>query len=557
MKELYLFLLGIIFFNFVAHSQTLIVPTEYPTIEAALAVAQQGHVVQVNPGPVYQPVSRLVVPTGVTLKLQAGVTVNLHNGFTVKGNLETNGTSISKVHLNHLNFDNSMFVYSKVTFNHTVFAGGQTSETFVIAFMSDIAKDGSIFNSCEFVGGVVMTISLDELPTDPDELLYLAVNLMGLKNDVEALNIFKLIISNYRTNDPLNQPYYRVYCHALVAISGYCRAGDQEELLRYLKALTKDDENAPVDIKKFYASAIPDNYQAILEYEELLKIKSITTNQELYILNQILYICNYMINSGFYLVYSWETQQWIQNPEKEKEIEEIKLKKEETELRIKFINDGIVINDGLVANPGIYFGGVNIGEWKRENVSITNNGNNPYVILKVSIRGDGFTVLNNLTPETSITIQPGEKKDITVQFSPIAKSNYTANVVILPYMASMTEYSGVVIATLHGSGVDPSSPNTMDVDEIEDLPTEYSLLQNYPNPFNPTTTIQYTIPKDEYVKLVVYDVTGKVVKELVNGHKSAGRYNVEFNASGYASGIYYYRIDAGTYKSVQKMMLVK
>ena len=91
----------------------------------------------------------------------------------------------------------------------------------------------------------------------------------------------------------------------------------------------------------------------------------------------------------------------------------------------------------------------------------------------------------------------------------------------------------------------------------EDLNEEYNLSRNYPNPFNPTTTIQFAIPKDEYVKLVVYDITGKVVKELVNGYKSAGRYNVEFNASGYASGIYYYKIEAGMYKSVQKMMLMK
>jgi hypothetical protein len=91
----------------------------------------------------------------------------------------------------------------------------------------------------------------------------------------------------------------------------------------------------------------------------------------------------------------------------------------------------------------------------------------------------------------------------------------------------------------------------------KDIPTAYSLSQNYPNPFNPTTNIQFTIPKDEYVKLVVYDITGKIVKELVNGHKSAGTYNIEFNASGYASGTYYYKLEAGDYNSIQKMMLVK
>ena len=93
---------------------------------------------------------------------------------------------------------------------------------------------------------------------------------------------------------------------------------------------------------------------------------------------------------------------------------------------------------------------------------------------------------------------------------------------------------------------------------ILDPPIGYS-LGNYPNPFNTTTIIQYSIPKDEYVKLVVYDVTGKVVKELVNGQHQlgAGIYNIAFNASGYASGTYYYKIEAGEYKSTQKMVLIK
>jgi hypothetical protein len=91
----------------------------------------------------------------------------------------------------------------------------------------------------------------------------------------------------------------------------------------------------------------------------------------------------------------------------------------------------------------------------------------------------------------------------------------------------------------------------------KDIPTAYNLMQNYPNPFNPTTTIQYAIPKDEFVKLTIYDVTGRVIKELVNEYKSAGKYSVKFNASSYSSGIYYYRLEAGEYKSIKKMMLLK
>jgi hypothetical protein len=91
----------------------------------------------------------------------------------------------------------------------------------------------------------------------------------------------------------------------------------------------------------------------------------------------------------------------------------------------------------------------------------------------------------------------------------------------------------------------------------EEIPTTYSLSQNYPNPFNPTTTIKYKIPTDGLVKLTVFDITGKFIQELVNGYKVAGTYYVGFDASRHASGTYFYKIEAGDYKSIQKMMVVK
>ena len=85
----------------------------------------------------------------------------------------------------------------------------------------------------------------------------------------------------------------------------------------------------------------------------------------------------------------------------------------------------------------------------------------------------------------------------------------------------------------------------------------YSLEKNYPNPFNPSTTIQYCLGKDEFVKLNVYDLSGKLVKKLVNAHRAVGIYKVEFNAGSSASGTYFYRLEAGDYKNTKKMMLLK
>jgi hypothetical protein len=85
----------------------------------------------------------------------------------------------------------------------------------------------------------------------------------------------------------------------------------------------------------------------------------------------------------------------------------------------------------------------------------------------------------------------------------------------------------------------------------------YSLEQNYPNPFNPATTIKYSIPKNGFVKLTIYDVVGKEVTTLVNEFKPAGNYLVDFDASSLSSGIYFYKITSGEFTSVKKMMLIK
>ncbi len=88
-------------------------------------------------------------------------------------------------------------------------------------------------------------------------------------------------------------------------------------------------------------------------------------------------------------------------------------------------------------------------------------------------------------------------------------------------------------------------------------PITFKLEKNYPNPFNPSTTISYQLPKAAYVTLKVYDVLGKEVEELVNENKSAGIYNVTFNADDLPSGLYFYKIEAGKYSAVRKMMLMK
>ena len=95
------------------------------------------------------------------------------------------------------------------------------------------------------------------------------------------------------------------------------------------------------------------------------------------------------------------------------------------------------------------------------------------------------------------------------------------------------------------------------VELTNDLPTDYQLYQNYPNPFNPTTIINYSIPAVEFAQLKIYDVLGKEITTLVNEQKSPGNYQVEFNANGLPSGIYFYQLHAGSFISTKKMLLMK
>ncbi len=95
--------------------------------------------------------------------------------------------------------------------------------------------------------------------------------------------------------------------------------------------------------------------------------------------------------------------------------------------------------------------------------------------------------------------------------------------------------------------------NDNPVEEVD----SYGLSQNYPNPFNPSTSIRFQIPAEGNVSIRVYDISGKMVAELVNEFKQKGSHTVQFNAASLSSGAYYYRIDANGFTDIKKMLLIK
>lgn len=90
-----------------------------------------------------------------------------------------------------------------------------------------------------------------------------------------------------------------------------------------------------------------------------------------------------------------------------------------------------------------------------------------------------------------------------------------------------------------------------------ELADQFSLSQNYPNPFNPATNIKFQIPKSGLVKLTIFDALGKEVQTLVNQQLSHGTYSADFDGSNLPSGVYYYRIEAGSFTETKKMVLLK
>ena len=111
-------------------------------------------------------------------------------------------------------------------------------------------------------------------------------------------------------------------------------------------------------------------------------------------------------------------------------------------------------------------------------------------------------------------------------------------------------WDGTIMKTTTGGFVSVSNLGN-------EIPSEYKLHQNYPNPFNPTTNIRFDIPRSTQIKLIIYDALGREVATLINEKLSAGSYEVDWNGSGYPSGVYFYKLETETFKQTKRMVLLK
>ena len=103
---------------------------------------------------------------------------------------------------------------------------------------------------------------------------------------------------------------------------------------------------------------------------------------------------------------------------------------------------------------------------------------------------------------------------------------------------------------------------SLDINKDQPLAEGYKVYQNFPNPFNPTTTISYKLPKDSHVKVTIYDMMGRLVKNLISGYHISGYRTIKWDATNnkgesVSAGMYLYVVDAGEFKQVRKMLFIK
>ncbi|HKB85377.1 MAG TPA: aryl-sulfate sulfotransferase [Ignavibacteriaceae bacterium] len=193
----------------------------------------------------------------------------------------------------------------------------------------------------------------------------------------------------------------------------------------------------------------------------------------------------------------------------------------------------------------LHFGVVPIGQSGTVSFTLTNNSSNTVEINSVFNRNSVFSLQQPLP----VVISSQGTVNLSADFNPDTAGIYSDDLHL------RWETNGQRIAKeIHLSGT--TEPTYLNADDSQ-LPTGFSLSQNYPNPFNPVSTIKYSLPHSSKVKLQVFDILGNMITTPVNKQQSAGRYEVKFNGSNLSSGIYFYRMRAGSFVATRKMILLR
>jgi len=206
---------------------------------------------------------------------------------------------------------------------------------------------------------------------------------------------------------------------------------------------------------------------------------------------------------------------------------------------------------------------IQVGEVDTITVTIFNNSDyvdldGGSVTLNTGSLGDQLTILSPATLQIE-TIQENASKNFlfVVQGNTPGVVTPQANISTMGWEAPVPPEVTITDIASIDSNIVVGNPTGIDDNNETNEILDFALYKNYPNPFNPTTTIKYQLPENSLVNLSVYDILGAKVASIINEEKSAGSYEVHFDASELTSGIYFYTMQAGDFMETKKMILMK
>jgi hypothetical protein len=192
----------------------------------------------------------------------------------------------------------------------------------------------------------------------------------------------------------------------------------------------------------------------------------------------------------------------------------------------------------------IRFGDVAVGRYRDSTVILSNGGTDTLLVLPAQSTRLGFT-----WRQKTGTLAPGEAAIDTVRFRPAVVGPDSAYIVL-----ASNDPGSADTLWVYGNGVPGTGTG---VGKETQVPTVFSVDQNYPNPFNPSTTVRYGLPTREHVTLSVFNTIGQQVSILQSGEQDPGYHEVKFDGSSLPSGVYFYRMQAGSFTETKKLLLVR
>ena len=194
------------------------------------------------------------------------------------------------------------------------------------------------------------------------------------------------------------------------------------------------------------------------------------------------------------------------------------------------------------------FGKVVVGDSLQKQITVYNPHNTEVIINEFYCKDSSFST----TLQVPDTIKANDSLIVPIKFKPSQDGSYKVSFNIRNI--GRNGYEQMIARQVILSG---ATDNASVVNSNITVPKQFILYQNYPNPFNPSTTITYEMPTEGFVVLTVYDILGRLVKTLLNEEKPAGKHSVIFNSANFSNGVYFYKLRAGNYTQVRKMVLIK